>query len=315
MELLTIEGIKSEFLTQIIEMDLPSLRFSTTPDCDADCSFCHNEGRKIGTRKDETKTPSFLSEEEVEYIARYFKPFFDEVKFTGGEPTTTSNLANLVRIFSNEGYDCSMITNGNLFDNSLQLQLKEAGLSRVNVSLPTLDEAQYAEFFGVDRLPRVLRNLKDLVRNYDKVKLNFMASDETVPSQLQGMDDLSSRLGTTISVLELARASTLEEPMSSRVVSYLSENPGILTTEDSYERVGRRSIITTKTGGRWEIDDFRDQSYREQAFDNVICSSCNVQERCVEGPYALRIGYDGTAKPCLIRSDNTLEFKGRYENN
>ena len=316
MELLTIKGVQSNFLTQIVEMNLPVLRFSTTPHCDAVCSFCHNEGREIGTRGQETeKTPSFLSEDEVKQIAGYFRPYFDEIKFTGGEPTTTSNLANLVRIFADEGYECSMVTNGALFDNSLQLELREAGLRRVNVSLPTLDEAQYVQFFGVDKLPRVLRNLRDMARNYERVKINFMASDATIPSQISNMDSLSSELGITISLIELARASTLALPMSSRVVSYLTRDPGILTREESYERIGRRSVVTTNMGGRWEIDDFRDEGYRERAFDNAVCSSCDKRERCVEGPYALRIGYDGTARPCLIRSDNVLEFKGGYENN
>lgn len=61
-------------------------------------------------------------------------------------------------------------------------------------------------------------------------------------------------------------------------------------------------------GGVWEIDDFRRESYREDAFDNPYCQRCDVRDKCVEGPYALRITHQGNLKTCLIRSDNMISL-------
>jgi len=98
---------------QIKQMQLNVLRISLTNECNASCKFCHNENQKMGCRgKDVKPKRSHLDESQFEYIADFFKPYFNEVKFTGGEPTLVINFEEIIKIFSKKGYICSMTTNG-----------------------------------------------------------------------------------------------------------------------------------------------------------------------------------------------------------
>lgn len=300
-------------------MGLPYLRISTSPHCNADCIFCHNEGQLRGKRGADTRPePSFLTLEDYEYIAQFFASQFGNAKFTGGEPTLTENLPEIVSVFRKAGYTCSMTTNGHLLDAGLQAKLKNAGICRINVSLPSLDAAEYSGLFGVgtDCLSRVIRNVEELGHVYgSSAKLNFMAlKGRNVPSQLVPITKLSAETGLTVSCMEVINPKSLERPISSSVIEYLNEKIGISSWVHHPDTFSHKSIITFKNGGTWEIDDFRRSSYRHSAFANEYCQGCPVRDMCVEGPYALRVLFDGTVKPCLIRGDNTVALGVRgYE--
>lgn len=300
---------RGEFLDRVSEMRLPYLRFSVTSDCNANCDFCHNEGQKVGARKTSQSVSSPLREEQIEYIARFFAPHFDEVKFTGGEPTLVENLDSIIRIFTNYGYESSLTTNGILLDREMQTRLRDSGLSRVNVSLGSLDSEQHRRFFGVDgQLGRVLRNLEDLSKNFEGTKINFMASDESIPAQIAPISELSARLRITVSCLELVNARSLANPIHRKLISYLDSLIGIRNVESQPDRFHVKNLYKLNNGATWEIDDFRREGYRLDAFDNSYCQVCPSLERCVEGPYALRVSSDGTLRTCLLRGDNVIKL-------
>ena len=75
----------------------------------------------------------------------------DIIKLTGGEPLLRSDIIEIVqRISSIPGIrDVSITTNG-FFLTQYAEQLKEAGLSRVNVSLDTLNPRKFKMITGVD---------------------------------------------------------------------------------------------------------------------------------------------------------------------
>jgi len=300
----------------IREMRLPYLRFSLTRDCNAGCKFCHNEGQSLGTRKAEAKpSDSYLSESQIKYIADFFAPLFREVKFTGGEPCLVKNLDRIVGIFADRGYQSSITTNGFIFDKQMQKRLRDAGLGRVNISLPSLNVDEHAEFFSVSGyLPQTLRNLEDASRVYDgNLKINFMAMPTNIPAQLLPINDLSGRLGITVSCLDLVKNRDLNAPVSARIIGYLTEQVGIASTTETSNKFSIKKIFRFKNDGSWEVDDFRREEYRDDAFSNPYCQECNLRPQCVEGPYALRVGFSGTARPCLLRNDNvTLLVNGRF---
>lgn len=302
---------EEEFRDRIEVMGLPYLRFSVTPDCNAACSFCHNEGQKIGARGDEAvRTPSTLSIEQVEYIADFFEDQFDRIKFTGGEPTLISNLAELIDVFASRGYECSMTSNGFLLDEQRQRELSEAGLSRVNISLPTIDPEMYQEYFGVSgNLDAIFSNLDHLPDHFDDTKLNFMAfPDSNVPSQLVPMTRLSGEKGIPVSFLRPVSDQNFEDPLSKQCMGHIEETVGLDRIEEKPDDFFVKKFYHFSNGGVWEVDDFRRQSYRDDAFDNEYCQSCDVRDQCVEGPYALRITHQGDLKTCLIRSDNMVSL-------
>ncbi|MCU1570115.1 MAG: moaA [Naasia sp.] len=105
-----------------------------------------------------------------------------EVRFTGGEPLTRADLVDIVRLSAEAapGVQLSMTTNGIGLDKKAAA-LKAAGLSRVNVSLDTIDREHFATLTRRDRLPAVLagvRGARDA--GLTPVKVNAVLMRETL---------------------------------------------------------------------------------------------------------------------------------------
>jgi len=153
-----------------------------------------------------------------------------------------------------------------------------------------------------------LNNLGHLSKIFDDTKINFMASPQTVPSQLMPISELSAQLGITVSALDLVNPRSVRSPSHIQVLEHLGREIGVENVTTLPGRFFVKKIYELRNGARWEIDDFRRPEYRSDAFNNEYCSGCSVRDRCVEGPYSLRVGYDGTVRTCLIRKDNVIRL-------
>ncbi|MCK4997097.1 radical SAM protein [Candidatus Pacearchaeota archaeon] len=302
---------KKDTLHKIIkEMKLPYLRFSVTKDCNGNCAFCHNEGQGIGVRGTRSKIcNSDLDLSKIKDIAIYFKKYFKIVKFTGGEPLLLNNFTEIVKVFHNAGYLCTLTTNGFLLDEQKQIELKNAGIKKINISIPSLNKKEYDKLFRVKGyLDIVLKNLKTISKHFKKVKINFMANKNNLQDELLKFDKLSKDCKIDISVMELITPGSLSEPISSEIISILEKKKKIKHIKSIKNSFGTKKVYTFCNGGTWEIDDFRESNYRKKAFDNKICSKCHMKDICTEGPYAMRLSSSGTLRPCLIRQDNLIEI-------
>ncbi|MDO5700849.1 MAG: GTP 3',8-cyclase MoaA [Bowdeniella nasicola] len=137
------------------------LRVSLTDRCNLRCTYCMPaEGLDWLPRE------STLTDEEVVRLVRIAVEDLgiDEVRFTGGEPLLRRGLegilAECARLRTRHGHapELSLTTNGLGLDKRARA-LKEAGLTRVNVSLDTLDRERYARLARRDRLPDVIAGL------------------------------------------------------------------------------------------------------------------------------------------------------------
>ena len=137
------------------------LRVSLTDKCNLRCTYCMPaEGL------DWLPTDKTLSDDEVVRLVRIAVEILgiDEVRFTGGEPLMRKSLERIIERCSvlttrtGSAPELSLTTNGLGLDKRAAA-LKAAGLSRVNVSLDTLDRERYASLSRRDRLPGVLKGL------------------------------------------------------------------------------------------------------------------------------------------------------------
>jgi cyclic pyranopterin phosphate synthase len=128
------------------------LRISLTDRCNYRCTYCMpEEGVDLVSRAD------VLSFEEIERLVRALVPLgVRRVRLTGGEPTVRKDLVELVGRLAALGLDdLAMTTNGQLLA-GLARPLKDAGLSRLNVSVDTLDEAKFRSITRRGELGAVL---------------------------------------------------------------------------------------------------------------------------------------------------------------
>jgi uncharacterized radical SAM superfamily Fe-S cluster-containing enzyme len=117
------------------------LRISLTERCNLRCLYCMPEdGVELAPRS------ALLTSEEIVRLARLFvRAGVTKIRLTGGEPTIRADLEDIVSALSDlraDGLeDVAMTTNGIATHRRLGA-LRRAGLTRVNVSLDTLDDAK-----------------------------------------------------------------------------------------------------------------------------------------------------------------------------
>jgi len=106
----------------------------------------------------------------------------EEVRFTGGEPLVRRDLVDVLRATRDAapGIPLAMTTNGIGLDRVAE-DLVGAGLTRVNVSLDSIDRAHFAELTRRDRLPDVLAGIAAAARaGLGPVKINAVLMPETL---------------------------------------------------------------------------------------------------------------------------------------
>ena len=146
------------------------LRISVTDRCNLRCVYCMPaEGIPQMSHSD------ILSYEEIRTIVQAAAQLgVNKVRLTGGEPLVRAELPKLVRMLSQiEGIEeLSLTTNGTILKKHA-LELKQAGLSRVNVSLDTLKADKFRYITRLGELATVLEGIevaKDA--GFDPVKIN-----------------------------------------------------------------------------------------------------------------------------------------------
>ena len=269
-------------LTDTFGRKVTNLRVSVTQRCNLRCVYCHAEGE----RTPEAEIP-LADIREILRVAASLG--IRSVKFTGGEPLVRDDILDIVRAVP-EGLESSMTTNGILLGR-YALDLKEAGLTRINVSLDSLDPACYREITGHDRLPEVLAGIQAALQaGLTPIKLNMVVlkgiNDDEVDTFLQyvrGNRDLILQLielmewNTCTSHAEINR---LEEDLASR--------SKIILTRRMHHRK------------KYCVDGAEVEVVRPR-HNTEFCAFCN----------RLRVTSDGKLKPCLLRSDNLIDIRGK----
>lgn len=144
--------MKLPVLSDAFDRRVSYLRVSLTDRCNYRCVYCMpEEGVDLVPKAD------VLTFEEIERLVRVMMRFgVRRVRLTGGEPTVRKDLVELVARLAALGLDdLAMTTNGERLLELAQM-LKRAGLSRLNVSVDTLDAAKFAAITRRGRLTRVL---------------------------------------------------------------------------------------------------------------------------------------------------------------
>ncbi len=144
------------------------LRLSLTDRCNLRCTYCMPaEGL------DWLPSPELLTDDELLRLVGVFASMgVRTVRLTGGEPLLRRGLPGLVARLSELGLSLSLTTNGLGLARQAQA-LRDAGLSRVNVSLDTLRPERFLELTRRNRFADVVDGLRAAkLAGLDPVKVN-----------------------------------------------------------------------------------------------------------------------------------------------
>jgi cyclic pyranopterin phosphate synthase len=183
------------------------LRISVTDRCNFRCEYCMpEEGMKWLPRSE------VLTFEEIERIARVgVERFgFDGIRLTGGEPTLRAHLPVLVeklarlRVGGEGGppVELSMTTNGATL-RSMAVDLRQAGLRRINISCDSLRPERFLALTHRDALDQVLDGVDAaLGAGFRPVKINCVLMRGVNDDEIVDLATFARERGVTMRFIE-----------------------------------------------------------------------------------------------------------------
>ncbi len=261
-----------------------SLRISLTQRCNFSCFFCHQEG--------ETNPRGEASAEEVEAIAATASELgIRRFKLTGGEPLLRRDIVEIVRMINQYADEVSMTTNGSLLAEKA-VDLREAGLKRVNISLHSASSEVFKKITGCESLYDVEEGVRAAIETGLKpVKLNMVVLNGLNSGEVQGMIEFSRDLGTVLQLIEFQplQLGAREWDRFHYDLTPIEENLMSRSVEVRERALHRRRQYLLEGGGAVEVV--------RPMHNSKFCRFCT----------RLRMTSDGRLKPCLMRDDNLVE--------
>jgi GTP 3',8-cyclase len=153
---------------------ISDLRVSVTDRCNFRCQYCMPADGLPWLDRDE-----ILTFEEIERVVRVLAEMgVTDLRLTGGEPLVRREFPRLVGMLARvEGIeDLSLTTNAYLLERDADA-LVAAGITRVNVSIDSLQRDRFFQMTRRDSLPKVLRGLEAIARHPEvrPIKVNAVA--------------------------------------------------------------------------------------------------------------------------------------------
>jgi cyclic pyranopterin phosphate synthase len=216
-----------------------------------------------------------------------------KVRITGGEPLVRRGIVAFVRQVAQVGgvTDLALTTNGTALP-EMAAPLREAGLTRVNVSLDTIRPDRYAEITRRDALARVLSGIEAAVRaGLSPVKINVVLLHGLSPADV---DDF----------LALARFMPVSVRFIERMPIGCSSSEAFVSAEGVLERIrslpGARETQSRgpSPAATYEVPGFAGNLGVISPVSRKFCERCN----------RLRVTADGRLRGCLF-SRKTLDLR------
>ncbi|MBU3656625.1 MAG: GTP 3',8-cyclase MoaA [Rhodocyclaceae bacterium] len=145
------------------------LRLSITDVCNYRCSYCLPNGYV------EEAPRQFLTPDEIRNLVTGFAGLgLWKVRLTGGEPTVRKDFSRIAATISAIPGIRKVATTTNGYQLEKQAQLwRDAGIDAINVSIDSLNRANFHRITGMDHLPRVLAGIDAAERaGFNDIKIN-----------------------------------------------------------------------------------------------------------------------------------------------
>ena len=263
--------------------DITYLRISLTDKCNLRCRYCMpEEGVCIRQHRE------MMSEDEIVTAVEAAASLgIRKIRLTGGEPLVKKNILSICRrIAAVDGIrEVCLTTNGILLP-ELAKPLKEAGVSRVNLSLDTLDPEKYAYITRIGKLEQFRAGLQAaLEAGFDKVKINAVLIGGFNDDEIERLAHLTMEYPVDMRFIELMPIQDHDEFGEEAYVPY-SRVLERLPDAAPVDKDGGVAKLYRLPGAKGNIGLISPISAH-------FCSECN----------RLRLTADGKLKPCLHSGD------------
>jgi len=262
------------------------LRVSLTDKCNLRCVYCMPEEMTFKPRAE------LLQDDEIFRLIDLFASLgFEKIRLTGGEPTIRANLVGIVeKIAHTPGIKTvAMTTNGLLLD-KLAEKLARAGLSRVNISIDTLNPAKFKTVTRWGELEEVWTGIRAATRAGLKVKLNAVV--------VRNYNDKED-------VVDIARL-TLDNPWQVRFIEMMPfgeitnfQQAGVVPEEELRETIAAElGELALVNGGNL---DGEARLYKLAGAKGTLGFISSVTQPFCAACTRARLTADGRLRLCLLR--------------
>jgi GTP 3',8-cyclase len=304
---------------------LRDLRISVMDRCNFRCPYCMPRER-FHEHYPFLKTAERLSFDEIMRLTRLFVPLgVKKLRITGGEPLLRVNLPDLIAdLNSIPGIeDIALTTNGVLLA-KYAYELKAAGLSRVTVSLDSLDQDRFAEMNG--GFGRVTEVLEGIAHAQDAglgpIKVNAVIQRGINDGDALGLVEHFRGTGITVRFIEYMDVGNRNDWREQLVVPSADLMQQIATR---WPLVPVRPDYVGEVARRYAFADGQGEVGFISSVTQPFCGSCSRARLSSEGTFytclfanhgldlraPLRQGADDAALSALIR-DYWLARRDRY---
>ena len=275
------------------------LRISVTDRCNFRCTYCMPEEGMTWLPRAEV-----LSYEEIRRFAQVCVERFgvDGIRLTGGEPTVRAHLGVLIEKLSSlivpadadspragQPIDLAVTTNGA----TLALVaggLKRAGLSRINVSLDTLDRDKFIRITKRDELSAVLEGIEAAVAaGFAPVKVNTVVQRGVNDDEIIALAAFGRKHNIEVRFIEFMPLDAQGQWLSDAVVG---QDEIVSTIHQVYplEQMPSRGAAPAD---RWRYLDGRGTVGVIPTVTKPFCGDCD----------RVRLTADGQFRTCLFATD------------
>ncbi|GAB2894665.1 GTP 3',8-cyclase MoaA [Paralcaligenes ginsengisoli] len=287
---------------------LHDLRISVTDRCNFRCTYCMPREVFDGSYKFMPHA-ALLSFEEITRIARVGIGLgVRKIRLTGGEPLLRKNLETLIEMLAQlrtpQGLpvDITLTTNGTLLAKKAQ-SLKDAGLTRVTVSLDALDDVMFERMSDSQvSVKTILRGIDEAARvGLAPVKVNMVVRKGLNDDQLIPMARHFRHSGHILRFIEFMDVGTTNGWNMKEV----------LTGAEILKKIGSEFPLEPvhagyrgEVAGRWRYLDQAGEIGVITSVSQPFCSDCTRARLSPEGKLFLCLfAANGHDLRAIVRSD------------
>ena len=267
--------------------EIDYLRISVTDRCNLRCLYCMPDGVETKKQHDDI----LRDEEIIRVVMESVKIGIKKIRITGGEPLVRKGIYELIRKISDiEGIkEVTITTNATLLKGNVK-KLKDAGITRVNFSLDTLDDEKFKFITNSNIILDYEGLIQELIRNeLLPIKINAVLLRGFNDNEILDFIDLADKYDLFIRLIEVMPIGHLTFDYNKYFIS--KDEILKLYPELIFKRKDSIAEYYGVEGKRGLIGFINPISHK-------FCASCN----------RIRLTADGHLKPCL-HNNNEINIK------
>ena len=268
------------------------LRISVTDRCNFRCTYCMPAEGMTWLDRSEV-----LTYEEIERVARICVETFgvDSLRLTGGEPTVRAHLPQLIsklaalRLPDGTKPDIALTTNGATLRN-IAVELRNAGLDRINVSMDSLKPERFFAMTRRDELHNVLAGIAEAqVAGFTPMKVNAVVERGANDDEILDLVAYGRDSNIEIRFIEFMPLDATNEWERKKVVTQ-DEIISVISAQYPLEILPARGAAPAD---RWRFVDGKGTVGVIPSVSHPFCADCD----------RVRLTSDGQFRTCLFATD------------